>query len=179
VERVLVCRSVNEIYKCLDTLPERLDDYYEQCWQRATCEGSSHKRTLAHHILMWVTLAEQPLSLQALIQAARISTDNDSGLENLDCSTVADILFICAGLIRIEGMPFALQNSREHECAIPSNMKVLAAHNSTCEYFHNRRSLHFPASHEIITRTCGRVAKCIAIEPHWAIVPLSSLLTQA
>jgi hypothetical protein len=81
VERVLVCRSVDEIYKCLDTLPERLDDYYEQCWQRATCEGSSHKRTLAHHILMWVTLAEQPLSLQALIQAARISTDNDSGLK--------------------------------------------------------------------------------------------------
>lgn len=179
MERIIDCRSVAEINHCLDTLPEKLDDHYEQAWRRATCEGNLYKRTQAHHILMWTIIVEQPLSLRALTEAVSISMDVDSGLVNSTTMSVTDIIVLCAGLVRVEGLPSGSQDNAEIEDCLMSTAKAITVHTSAHEYFYHRRSLYFPASHKIINMTFAHVIHSLAIEPYWGAVPLSSLLLDA
>ena len=179
VERIMGCISTAEIWHCLETLPDKLDDHYEQAWRRATSEGNPHRRKQAYLTLMWIILAEQPLSLPALHEAVAISMGIDSGLRGSTATSMNDVIALCAGIITIEGCSAARRDTSNQEVLDLSNAKVLVVHASASEYFYTRQNFYFPTGHEIITKTCAHVIKSAAIEPYWAAIPLSSLVPVA
>ena len=173
------CISTAEIWHCLETLPEKLDDHYEQAWRRATSEGNLHRRKQAYHTLMWITLAEQPLSLQALHEAVAISMGIESGIRGSTAISTIDVIALCAGIITVEGCSAGRCDICKQEIPELSRAKVLVVHASASEYFYTGQSLYFPTRHEMITKTCAHVSKRVTIEPYWGMVAPSSLITEA
>jgi hypothetical protein len=173
------CRSVAEIRHCLETLPEKLDDHYHQAWKRATCNGNLHKRKQAYYTLMWIILAEQPLSLRALNEAVVISMSIDARLEESATTSVTDLLFLGAGIVAIESLPEAWRSSGKMQAPDPSGAKVLVVHASASEYFYTRQDIYFPSSCGTITKICAHAIQRLAVEPLWESFPLSSQLAKA
>jgi len=179
VERIMECISIAEIRHCLKTLPEKLDDHYHQAWQRATGNGNLHRRKQAYYTLMWVTLAEQPLSLQALNEAVTISMNIDPHPESSTATSANDTLALWAGIVTIQRSSIAWHGICKQENAEPSSTKVLVVHASASEYFYARQDLYFPTSHLMITKTCAHVIGSVPIEPYWGKTPSSSLIVEA
>lgn len=132
------CMSFAEARHCLITLPKKLDDHYHQAKQKATGSGNLHKRKQVYCTLIWVTLAEQPLSLQVLNEAVTISMSIGSRLEGSTTTTTTDLLALCTGIITIEGCSAAWHDINKQGNSELSSAKVLVVHASASEYFCTR-----------------------------------------
>lgn len=128
---------------------------------------------------MRITLAEQPLSLQALHEAVAISMGIESGIRGSTAISTIDVIALCAGIVTVEGCSAGRRDVCKQEIPELSSAKVLVVHASASEYFYTRQSLYFPTRLEMITKTCAYVRKGVAIEPYWGMVLPSSPITEA
>jgi hypothetical protein len=130
------------IRKCLATLPPELFFVYDRAWQRVTGDRISHDTEFAKLILMWVSLAEQPLTIRALREALSTST------LRIPCDALLseqDIVSCCAGLIRTEP-------SSETNCSEANAVFLL--HPSLHRYFHRNQVQYFGHAHDAILAAC-------------------------
>jgi hypothetical protein len=98
VDGILDCTHVEEMRRYLRDVPQEVDEIYDEAWQRATSDGSSHKAQMAREITMWVYLAERDLTVEALGELL-LAADYGNGD---DAPTEHEIISSCAGLVRSE-----------------------------------------------------------------------------
>lgn len=92
--------TVGHVERALKKLPRRLDETYEQAFERIDSQGEG-LRELARKVLTWVTYAKTRLSVAELQHALAV----EPGQRELDQSFIPDIDTIgsvCAGLINFD-----------------------------------------------------------------------------
>lgn len=157
LDRVLECQRSEDVDISLNHLHIELDSYYDEAWQRATDDHTQLRCQRAKLILMWATLAKQPLTVAALREALLAS---GGGVKN-DVLGEEEIESYCAGLIRVEPLPPRRFSSKKVEAASgsieggpPSDSVVAFRHVSAHHYFERRQDTHFPSSGEAIVAAC-------------------------
>ncbi|KAL1614670.1 hypothetical protein SLS54_009543 [Diplodia seriata] len=128
--------NLAKVRKCLDTIPEDLDDIYNEAMFRIEQQNKDDLQ-LAKRVLAWITYAYRPLRLRELCQALAIEPEEDT----LDSEAMPDamtLVDICAGLVTID------ETSRV----------IRLVHYTTQDYFYRRRMTRFPDTQKYITSTC-------------------------
>lgn len=154
VEIIQECRTVAEIERALDDLPETLDETYERTLQTIWRKDAEKARA----ILTWLLFSERPLTLHEMAEAAVVrpgdmETDHRDRLIQLSA-----VLSICRSLI-------TLSDKRYHHSDLMNGIYegglvqlVYFAHFSVKEYLISGRSKVFTGlpspSHEYIGHCC-------------------------
>ncbi|KAM0722329.1 hypothetical protein Q7P37_001770 [Cladosporium fusiforme] len=150
VDRILECTHVEEMRRYLRNVPQEVDAFYDEAWQRATGDDSSHKARMAKEIIMWIYLAEQDLTAEALGEVL-----SAAGYGNgVDALTEHEIISSCAGLVRSEPLvrptPYRDEEGEEEEAFAnePSEKIMLLAHPSVWRYL--TRKSRFPLGDDLM-----------------------------
>ncbi|KAJ7500123.1 hypothetical protein FB451DRAFT_1015181, partial [Mycena latifolia] len=127
--------TVKAVRETLKSLPRNLEQTYDDIWERIE-DQSEDKRILARFVLVWVTNAKRPLTVQELREVLAI----EPGTVQLDPENLVDIeivLSVCAGLVIVE----------EHTSL------VRLVHYTTQNYLDSIQASRFPDAQTQITRT--------------------------
>lgn len=157
LDRVLECQRLEDVDHSLNHLHIKLDSYYDKAWKRATDDQTQLRCQRAKLILMWATLAKQPLTVAALREAIQASgggvKDEVLGEEEIES--------YCAGLIRVEPLPLRRRSSKKVETVSgsvdggTSSSSVIAfRHVSAHHYFERMQDTRFPSSSKAIVAAC-------------------------
>lgn len=151
IETIRDCRTVAEIEKALDDLPETLDDTYERVleviWKMDAEKGRA--------IFTWLLFSERPLTTQEMAEAAVIRP-GDMKLSPRDRLThFSGVLSICRSLVTLSDEEPSDPDSIYTGDAI---QRIRFAHFSVKEYLISGRSKAFTgmpvASHQYIGNCC-------------------------
>ena len=129
--------SIRHVRNRLNTLPTTLMTTYDEAMIRITSQDDDCK-AVALKTLAWVNYAFRSLSLKELQHALAI----EPGSCELDDELIMDaqsITALCAGLITVE----------------PGTDMVNFVHYTACDYFEDKRQIHFPNFHGNITMSCA------------------------
>ncbi|KAK0219055.1 hypothetical protein IW262DRAFT_1462676 [Armillaria fumosa] len=132
----------------LTNLPGNIWEAYDNALERVNSQ-SEDRQELAHRVFGWIAFARRPLTVLELRYALAV----EPGTTTLDLDNLHDedfLLDICARLV-VKG-----ETCREFEDFQPSGAIMKFMHQTTQEYFHDRRCHieFFPRIQEAITRTC-------------------------
>ncbi|RXW23767.1 hypothetical protein EST38_g2088 [Candolleomyces aberdarensis] len=97
IEALKSCISVQSLMKKLETLPIGLNELYDHTLERIEAQGQE-KTSLAKRVLLWVTYALQPMSIEALQEAVAIELDSKTFDANR-MSPIELLLDVCCGLV--------------------------------------------------------------------------------
>lgn len=149
VDRVLVCTNVNDVYRYLEEIPSQATALYDQAWKRAIGTNDPYRARRIKTILMWLSLAEESLSVSALNEALCASERQHSGTELLSTD---DIVSACAGFVRVEFPPRHRDKHKEN-----SRLKsplITLSHLSAHQYLRDRREVYFHRAGDAIVAAC-------------------------
>lgn len=157
LDRITRCARIEDVYACLDTFLPGLESFYDEAWDRVSRGNDLITSRRARLILMWVTLAEESLSVRALREATSASVHGVKG----SLLTEQEIIGSCAGLLhsvvdRISRPPL-LQGLGLNQSRLtdePENRCITFVHASAHQYFLNKASFYFPYAHDSIAATC-------------------------
>lgn len=136
------------MYHYLNHLPEGLDAIYGEIWTRATGTRDSRQSYRVRMLLLWVLIAEQPLSATALAEALVASEGSKSGSCPL---SEHEIVSLCAGLVTIDTFLIGLDaSSGDH---VTQSVATLS-HSSVQQYLEKNRAEYFPNAHDTIVDVC-------------------------
>jgi ankyrin repeat protein len=147
------CRTRAALRASLATLPHTLEKTYD----RILCNIPEEDSVYAIRILLWLTFAEQPLSLDEIAEAVAIDPDRDPVfVEDEKLEDPMELLDICSSLVSIV---------TDNGDKMPGSKRQFAtlAHYSVKEYFLSARSrtdqavgysLHFNQGHSMLARAC-------------------------
>ncbi|KAJ7076757.1 hypothetical protein B0H15DRAFT_893114, partial [Mycena belliarum] len=128
--------TVKAVRQALQSLPQTLDQTYEEAIERILSQSSEDKE-LALQTLNWVAYTKRPLSVAELLEALAI----EPGAAAIDTDNLLDIsivLAVCAGLIIVD-----------EEMSV-----VRLIHYTTQHYFDRIQSVKFPDAHQMIAALC-------------------------
>ncbi|KAF3903201.1 Ankyrin-1 [Dactylellina cionopaga] len=131
---------VGTLRKALETLPEELNDTYDDAIRRIQKGQEKDRSEVAMKILMLLSFALRPLKLGE-IQHALLTTEVEEGDTGIDRSDLYDkeLLFtICAGIITLEN----------------ETSSVRFVHHTAETYFESRRTGLFANAHTELTTVC-------------------------
>ncbi|KAF8455796.1 hypothetical protein BDZ91DRAFT_686266, partial [Kalaharituber pfeilii] len=129
--------TVSNRRKALYSLAPGLHSAYERTIARMQASKSGHE--LGMNALMWIYLAEQPLTIRELQHALSINDgteDEDLDPENIPSKST--ILRCCCGLLTVDA----------------GKSTVRLVHYTLQEFFKLHREKYFPNGHNLIARTC-------------------------
>lgn len=144
------CTKVEDIDIHLESLPLDLDAYYEQAWERAIGETDPLRAFRARLILTWMTLAEQPLSLEGLQMALSLSGYHAEA----SLIEAEEIVSACAGFLRIESTQMHSPHPEQHTEQRESQPGITFIHNSAHRYLKTRQEENFPGADDKIVAAC-------------------------
>jgi hypothetical protein len=125
-----------EIRKALDSLPDKLDDIYDEAMKRIRSQDENDAH-LAERVLYWVSYALKPLTVMEIQHALAV----EPGDKYLDEEALTDeilLVSVCAGLVTID-----------------QGSKILRlVHYTTQEYFQRTRITQFPNAQSTIATSC-------------------------
>ncbi|PBK85125.1 hypothetical protein ARMGADRAFT_1018166, partial [Armillaria gallica] len=131
----------------LTKLPDNIWEAYDNALERVHGQ-SEDRQELAHRVFGWIVFARRPLTVLELQYALAV----EPGTTTLDLDNLHDedfLLDICAGLVVKD------ETCSDFEDLQPSGAIMKFMHQTTREYFHDRRCAElFPHIQETITRTC-------------------------
>ena len=128
--------NTRALEQALDTLPEKLDDFYIRIWTRVQ-KQEKHLNHLAYQTLSWLFLAQRQLKVDELQHALATQVD-DTDFSANGLTDIADIVAICQGLVIVE------ENSR---C-------VRLLHSTLLDFLEERRDTLFKQSASYLTDIC-------------------------
>ncbi|KAM0724014.1 hypothetical protein Q7P37_001005 [Cladosporium fusiforme] len=157
MDRIVSCTKLENVYRVLNHFPSDLDSFYDQAWSRATADRGSPRAQRARLILMWLTLAEEPLTIMALGEALVASgvTIKDEPLSE------EDVLSSCVGLLRTEQHSTQSQRSTKPlgSKACSNLFTVITfVHPSAYRHFKRRQESVFPHGNDLILAACRQCA---------------------
>ena len=105
------CTSRYDLEKALNAFPPHIADVYAEAWNRINGlpEG---KAALAKKLLLWVTYATRPLTIEELRYAAAVDT-NTYTFERTRMVPIETLVGACCGLIVIESETKVVRPVRE------------------------------------------------------------------
>ncbi|SJL14350.1 uncharacterized protein ARMOST_17806 [Armillaria ostoyae] len=131
----------------LTKLPGNIWEAYDNALERVHSQ-SEERQELAHRVFGWIAFSRRPLTVLELRYALAV----EPGMTTLDLDNLHDedfLLDVCAGLVVKD------ETHSEWEDFQPSGAVMNFMHQTTREYFHDRRCTEFfPHIQETITRTC-------------------------
>lgn len=179
LEFITECTRVGDVFAYLESVPSGLNTFYDQTWNRFASDNGSPASQRARLILMWVTLAEEPLSVRALGEA--ISVPIDGVVESLP--TEEEIVGACPGLVHSKtervSQPFSqsgrssgswLEDVGDHPIGLASDLEdrcIVFVHASAHQYFLSKASSYFPQAHDSIVAKCLSLSDPVAVT--WAV----------
>ncbi|KAJ2934212.1 hypothetical protein H1R20_g2893, partial [Candolleomyces eurysporus] len=99
IEALKSCISVQSLMKKLETLPIGLNELYDHTLERIKAQGEE-KTSLAKRVLLWVTYALDPMSVDALQQAVAIELNSKTF--DMNCMSPIELLLdVCCGLVTL------------------------------------------------------------------------------
>ena len=128
--------TVKKIREALESLPQGLDDTYNDAIERIASQNPEDY-ALALHVFGWITHARRPLTLAQLQHAIAV----EHGMTELDQEDLPDqetLVALCAGLIRFD---------QRSNCA-------RLVHYTTHEFFERNGERLFPNAHTKLAATC-------------------------
>lgn len=96
-----------DIHRALENLPSELEANYDETMKRIA-EQSPETKDLAYRVLLWVSHALEPLSVNALRHALAVEPGMKS-LHEDDLDDVEALISACAGLVVVDGGEKAYQ----------------------------------------------------------------------
>ncbi|KAH6909450.1 hypothetical protein BKA70DRAFT_1148668 [Coprinopsis sp. MPI-PUGE-AT-0042] len=94
------CFTVHDAMQTLDAFPRRIEDVYEQTWQRII-QSDLHHASLAKTAFVWVLNAKQSMSIDQLRHALATSPDTHS-FEPSRLMPEATLVSACRGLLTVD-----------------------------------------------------------------------------
>lgn len=153
-DRIVSCTTLGDVYDLLNLFPQDMDAFYEEAWERATSDLTSPRAMRARSILVWATLAETCLTMEALEEALRAS-----GLaSDQEPLTGEEILSSCAGLIRIEPEVSSIESAEYHYPGSMNPWIIALVHPSAHRHLMKNRDTYFPNGHDEIVSACLRAS---------------------
>lgn len=154
LETIRDCRTVAEIERALDDLPETLDDTYERILQTIWRKDAEKGRA----IFTWLLFSERPLTLHEMAEAA-VVRPGDMEIDHRDhLIQLSAVLSICRSLIRLSDKETYHPEDMFGIYGVQAIQFVYFAHFSVKEYLISGRSKVFTGlpspSHEFIGHCC-------------------------
>ena len=128
--------SLRRLRRALETLPEELNDTYDQAMERIQCQKRS-KTDLANKVLSWVVFARRPVTIEELRCALAVEP-GDSDLDEEGLPDPGYLLSVCGGLVMING----------------DTENVRFIHYTVQEYFERARHPQSSSAHTYLATTC-------------------------
>lgn len=144
IHAVLDSVSAGEMEEALDTMPQGLDDAFEETLQRIQVQPENRK-TLAMNTLMWISHASRPLLMRELVDVLAIKSSERS-LNKRNRPSQRLVLECCFGLVTLD-----------EESSV-----IRLVHYSVQEYLLEHRAGIFPSGEESVAEKCLRYLLCSA-----------------
>ncbi|KAH6911281.1 hypothetical protein BKA70DRAFT_56221 [Coprinopsis sp. MPI-PUGE-AT-0042] len=94
------CTSVHNIHKTLEDFPARIEDVYQQTWNRIL-DLPADAAVLATRVLLWVLCATRSLKIEELRHFVAVCPDTDK-IEPDRLVDEATLMSLCRGLVNVE-----------------------------------------------------------------------------
>ena len=94
------CTNVYDLEKVLDSFPPRIEDVYQQTWERI-CDQTPDNALIGRNTLLWVLCAERSLDIDELRHFAAICQET----YRIDADRMLDartLMALCRGLVAVE-----------------------------------------------------------------------------
>ncbi|KEF53021.1 uncharacterized protein A1O9_10929 [Exophiala aquamarina CBS 119918] len=124
------------VERALSSLPSQLYDSYDKILERIMAQPE-HDRARAEQVIMWITAALRPLTLDELLQALAVSI-NSNEFSMQARPTVTRLVSVCAGLVTFD----------------KQSQKIRPAHETIQAYFEERLSVLFPNAQRKMATAC-------------------------
>ncbi len=144
IHAVLDSVSAGEMEEALDTMPQGLDDAFEETLQRIQVQPENRK-TMAMNTLMWISHAKRPLLIGELVDVLAIKSSERS-LNKRNRPSQRLVLECCFGLVTLD-----------EESSV-----IRLVHYSVQEYLLEHRAGIFPSGEELVAEKCLRYLLCNA-----------------
>lgn len=144
IHAVLDSVSAGEMEEALDTMPQGLDDAFEETLQRIQVQPENRK-ALAINTLMWISHANRPLLMRELVDVLAIKSSERS-LNKRNRPSQRLVLECCFGLVTLD-----------EESSV-----IRFVHYSVQEYLLEHRAGIFPSGEESVAEKCLRYLLCNA-----------------
>ena len=144
IHAVLDSVSAGEIEEALDTMPQGLDDAFQETLQRIQAQPEN-RRTMAMNKLMWISLAKRPLLIGELFDVLAIKS-SERTLNKRNRPSQRLVLECCFGLVTLD-----------EESSV-----IRLVHYSVQEYLLEHRAGIFPSGEESVAEKCLRYLLCNA-----------------
>ena len=125
-----------EILAALDTLPDQLNETYDEVMSRIDSQKDEEAR-LARITLSWVVYAREKLTPKQLQHAVAITSESKE-LDEDDLTHLDHLISLCCGIV-----------TEDKESGT-----IRLVHFTTQEYFQQKGNQIFPQAHERIVTTC-------------------------
>ncbi|TFK17905.1 ankyrin [Coprinopsis marcescibilis] len=153
------CTNERQVRKALEGLPRGMDGMYDVTMERIKALPE-HEADLAKRVLIWVTYAQRPLTVEELVLAVSVCPETYRYDHTQEPTGIESILSLCCGLLQLEastgrwGKPIKLARF---------------VHYSVAEYMVEKLKVHYPDDpHALIGSTC------IAFLRHYGFHDVSS-----
>lgn len=142
IHAVLDSVSAGEMEEALDTMPQGLDDAFEETLRRIQAQPEN-RQTMAMNTLMWISHAKRPLLVGELLDALSIKSSERS-LNKRNRPSQRLVLECCFGLVSLD----------------EESLVIRLVHYSVQEYLLEHRVRIFPSGEEIVAEKCLRYLLC-------------------
>lgn len=162
--------NLSKLRLSLDSLPQKLDDVYEETFERIRNSGSSEDYELAYKAIAWIIFAARPLTLREL-QYAIISMNLKRGDKEFDTDSITTegiILSTCMGLMVVDS---------DTTISMPYK-KVRLVHYTTQEYLLKVRDTLFTPFLPGISVACLRYRRLVELNSFIPSVEEQALCTE-
>ncbi|TFK17895.1 ankyrin, partial [Coprinopsis marcescibilis] len=153
------CTNERQVRKALEGLPLGMDGMYDATMERIKALPQ-HEADLAKRALIWVTYAQEPLTVEELVLAVSVCPETFQFDDKMEPTGIESILSLCCGLLQIEASTSWLDE--------PIKLARFV-HYSVAEYMVEKLEVHYPDDpHDLIASTC------IAFLRHYGFHDVSS-----
>ncbi|TFK25655.1 ankyrin, partial [Coprinopsis marcescibilis] len=153
------CASESDIRNALECLPQGMDGMYDKTMDRIKALPG-RQADLAKRVLIWVTYAQRPLTIEELVLAVSVCPVTFRFDEKMEPAGIDSILSLCCGLVQVEATTEWYRQ--------PRNV-VRFVHYSTAEYLTKRMEAHYPDDpHSLIASTCISFLRHYGFQDMWS-----------
>ncbi|TFK21923.1 hypothetical protein FA15DRAFT_597038, partial [Coprinopsis marcescibilis] len=95
------CTNERQVRKALEGLPRGMDGMYDATMERIKAMPE-YEADLAKRVLIWVTYAQKPLTVEELVLAVSVCPETSQFDDTMEPTGIESIISLCCGLLQLE-----------------------------------------------------------------------------